>query len=123
MVSATLDVNVLVSAVISLHGVPHRIFLAWQAGHFAVITSEHAISELTVKLRLPRIGRRYRIAPDEIEWIETLLRTQARVIEVPPDAVLVVTGDPEDDTVLATARLGEVDYLVTGDAGLLALAE
>ncbi|MFN8556542.1 MAG: hypothetical protein U0531_04040 [Dehalococcoidia bacterium] len=34
---------------------------------------------------------------------------------------LTITGDPEDDAVLATARLGQVDYLVTGDRGLLAL--
>jgi predicted nucleic acid-binding protein len=32
-----------------------------------------------------------------------------------------VTGDPEDDYVLATARLARADYLVTGDKGLLAL--
>ncbi len=40
---------------------------------------------------------------------------------VPLRAVLPITGDPDDDTVLATARLGRVTHLVTGDRGLLAL--
>ena len=39
---------------------------------------------------------------------------------LPPD-IVSISGDPEDDAVLATARLGEADFLVTGDAGLLAL--
>jgi predicted nucleic acid-binding protein len=32
-------------------------------------------------------------------------------------------GDPEDDLVLASARLGGADYLVTGDRGLLDLTQ
>ena len=32
-----------------------------------------------------------------------------------------MTGDPEDDYVLATGRLARADYLVTGDRGLLDL--
>ena len=32
--------------------------------------------------------------------------------------LIQVTGDPEDDYVLATAVVGEVDYLVTGDTKL-----
>lgn len=39
----------------------------------------------------------------------------------PPDTV-VVTGDPEDDHVLATAAHGQAEYLITGDKKLLALA-
>ncbi|MGE3911651.1 MAG: putative toxin-antitoxin system toxin component, PIN family [Chloroflexota bacterium] len=35
----------------------------------------------------------------------------------------VVTGDPEDDYVLATARVGSADYLVTGDKELLGLQQ
>jgi predicted nucleic acid-binding protein len=32
-----------------------------------------------------------------------------------------ITGDPEDDYVLATARLGQAGYLVTGDRKLVEL--
>ena len=50
-----------------------------------------------------------------------VLRAQTIIVPVLPAAVVPITGDPEDDTVLATAVLGQVDSLVTGDRGLLAL--
>jgi putative PIN family toxin of toxin-antitoxin system len=121
MISAVLDVNVLVAAVISHFGVAYRLLLAWQAQQFAVITSEQIIEELGRKLRLERIGGRYGIAPEEIESVETLLRREATVVLVPAGEVRTITGDPEDDTVLATARLGRARYLVTNDGGLLSL--
>ena len=36
-----------------------------------------------------------------------------------PNEIRPVTGDSEDDAVLATARPGSAQYLVTGDTGLL----
>jgi predicted nucleic acid-binding protein len=45
------------------------------------------------------------------------------VVAVPRGAVMSVTGDPEDDLVLATARLGNAEYLVTRDHGLLRLQQ
>jgi putative PIN family toxin of toxin-antitoxin system len=120
MISVVLDVNVLVAAVISQFGLAHRLLLAWQAKQFSVVTSEHIITEVGEKLRLDRINRRYGITPDEVEALQSLLRRHATVVPLP--ALLpVVTGDPEDDAVLATARLGQAGYLVTSDTGLLAL--
>lgn len=45
------------------------------------------------------------------------------MILVPPHECRVVTGDPEDDYVLATTRLGNARYLITGDQKLLGLKE
>jgi putative PIN family toxin of toxin-antitoxin system len=120
MVGATLDVNVLVSAAISPRGVPSQILEAWQAQRFEVITSQHIIDQLVLKLRSDRIGRRYGLTVAAIRDFTAPLRRDARRIVLPPDAILPVTGDPEDDAVLATARLGQAAYLVTGDGGLLA---
>ncbi len=41
------------------------------------------------------------------------------MVPVPATEVVAVTNDPEDESVLATARLGRVKYLVTGDHGWL----
>ena len=46
---------------------------------------------------------------------------EAALVPLAPADILPITGDPDDDTVLATARPGRADYLVTGDHGLLAL--
>lgn len=123
MIRAVVDVNVVVSAVIGPFGHSRRILLSWEQGFFSSVTSEGIVTEVEVKLRLPRITRRYRITEDDARWVFGLLLTQAQPLIVPLRERRVVTGDPEDDYVLATARLASADYLVTGDAGLLALGE
>ena len=123
MIRAVIDVNVLVSAVIGLLGVPRQVVLAWQSGRFSAITAEGIIHQVEEKLRLPRIARRYQITEEDRRWIFGLLLTEAEGITVQPAERMAVTGDPEDDYVLATGRLAEADYLVTGDTGLLALAQ
>ena len=72
-------------------------------------------------MRSPRIGGRYGVTRSDVEWVRGLLLTQSKVIEIAPQDVISTTGDPEDDYVLATTRLGQADYLVTGDRGLLSL--
>lgn len=124
MIRAVLDVNVLLSAIIGPLGFSRQVVLAWQAGHFVAISSAGILSELAEKLALPRIQRRYRVeSPQDILWLQALLANQAELILVPPEERLPITGDPEDDYVLATARLAEANYLVTGDHGLLALGQ
>jgi putative PIN family toxin of toxin-antitoxin system len=119
MLRAVLDVNVLVSAAIMRRGIPHALLVAWQAGRFTMVTSEHIITQLTIKLRSDKL-RRYGLSTADIRAVTNLLRKDAIVVTVPAAEVRPVTGDPEDDVVLATARLGGANYLVTGDGGLLA---
>lgn len=124
MIRAVVDVNVLVSAILGPLGFSRQVALVWNAGRFTVIASEGIYTQLEEKLSLPRISRRYNVrTPEDIRWLQDLLRTQAELIIIPLQERLAVTGDPEDDYVLATARLGQADYLVTGDHGLLALGD
>ena len=124
MIRAVLDVNVLVSSVLGPLGFSRQIVLAWEAGQLSVIASEGIYTQLEAKLSLPRIVRRYNVdAPDDIRHLQDLLRTQAELIIIPLEERLSVTGDPEDDYVLATGRLAQADYLVTGDHGLLELGQ
>lgn len=121
MIRAVLDVNVVVSAVIGPFGYARTIATAWRAGSFSPITASGIVAEVAAKLSLPRISRRYHVTDDDVRWIVGLLRTQAEEVPVSAKDCVEVTGVPEDDYVLATARLGRADYLVTGDQGLLAL--
>ena len=50
-------------------------------------------------------------------------RTEATLVSVPPEERRPITGDPEDDYVLATGRLARASYLVTGDHDLLAIKQ
>lgn len=120
MVEVTLDVNIFVSAAISPRGLPYRLVDAWHARRFERITSQHIIDHVTLKLRSDRIGCRYGLTTAAIRAAIAPLRTDARLIVLSLAEILTVTGDLEDDAVLATARLGGAAYLVTGDAGSLA---
>jgi uncharacterized protein len=119
---ATVDVNVLLSGLINPRGAPHAVLQAWADQRFVHVTSEHIILTLAAKLATPDIARRFPALPAVAQQTLILLRTQAVVAPVPIDEVVPITGDPEDDAVLATARLGQADYLVTADRALLALA-
>lgn len=120
-IQAALDVNVFISAVISQLGIPRRIWDAWRAGRFTLISSEPIIATTATRLRLPRIARRYEVGEEQVQIFQAVVRTGATMIVLLADDVASVTGDPEDDVVLATVRLGEAGYLVTGDRGLLDL--
>ena len=123
MIRAVLDINVMVSALILSRGIPYTIWLAWQAQQFELISSDGILIELQEKLELPKISERYAISPQDISAILNLLRSQARLIQVPISEQRPVTIDPEDNLVLATGRLAQAEYLVTGDRGLLDLVE
>ncbi|MBI2761125.1 MAG: putative toxin-antitoxin system toxin component, PIN family [Chloroflexi bacterium] len=121
MPAAVLDVNVFVSAIIAPLGIPRQLWLAWQADRFSLIASEHIIITTMDRLRLPRIARRYGLTDTDAQVFGATVRAGATMVPVLPADIVHVTGDPEDDTVLATARLAQVEYLVTGDRGLLDL--
>jgi len=117
------DVNVIVSATIAPLGASRAIIMAWREGRIELVTSDGIIAEVEEKLRFPRIGGKYHLADEDIRTALATLRTQAQVVAVPLQSIRSVTGDPEDDYVLGTATEGKVDYLVTGDKGLLELGQ
>ena len=103
MIRAVLDINVIVSGLIAPLGASRRILLAWAAGAFSLVTSDGIVHEVGEKLQLPRIIRRYNVAEDDRRCAFGLLSTQAESIPVADADVQSVTGDPEDDYVLATS--------------------
>lgn len=123
MARVVLDVDVIISALIAPRGTPRALIMAWEASRYDVVASEGIIHEVLEKLSGPRIGGAYLVTAEDIRWVTALLLREADLVLVPPDAVASVTGDPEDDYVLATARIGAANALVTGDRGLLALRE
>ena len=116
---AVLDVNVLVSAVLSPQGPPARIVARWLAGEFELVVSEQLLLELERTLAYPKL--RERISQSDAAGLVELLRGIAEVAAdppVPPDR----SSDPGDDYLLA---LGESTraLVVSGDAHLLELGE
>jgi putative PIN family toxin of toxin-antitoxin system len=123
MIRAVIDANVLFSATIIARGIPYDIFGAWQNQQFSLISSERILVELQDNLRDPKQAAKYNLTEEDIQATITLVRTQSEFIAVPASEIRNITGDDEDDTVLATGRLAHAEYLVTGDRGLLDLGE
>ncbi len=120
-VSATFDANVLASAIVGLNrpgSTPGRLWTAWNAGEFVLIASDPILVELERTFRKPYFSQRLTSA--EIERALAVLRARATIITISA-VVQGVASHPEDDVVLATALSSDAEYLVTGDADLLAL--
>jgi len=106
-----LDTNILVSALITPSGVAERIYRAWRAGRFELLTCSEQLSEFRRVTRYPRV-RSY-VRPAEAGTLLNELRRLTDLIENLPrvDAV----SDPSDRFLLGLALAGRADYLVTGD--------
>ena len=113
---AVLDVNVLISALLSPSGPPAQLLLAWQAGRFELIVSPLLLAELRRALAYPKLARLVPAADADafVAWL-------SRSAVLAPDATVpppVRSVDPGDDYLLALAAEQRA-ALVSGDAHVL----
>ena len=120
MARAVLDTNVIISALISEKGAPRRIFDAWLAGRFTLVTSHSIIAEADRALHYHKIRHVYGLSEEEIATAIALLWSQGQLAS---DAYHIerASADPEDDKFLACALEGAAEFVVTGDKDLLSL--
>jgi uncharacterized protein len=114
-VRAVLDPNVLISALISPVGAPREIVTAWTQGSFDLVASPLLLDELRDVLARPRF-RRWVSTATVADYVQGL--TDAATIIDDPPLVAGLSPDPDDDYLIALARVAEADYLVSGDRHL-----
>jgi putative PIN family toxin of toxin-antitoxin system len=115
---AVLDVNVLISALLSPTGTPARVLAAWQQGQFDLIVSPQLLAELERALGYPKLRRH--IGPDEVaEFVGVLLR-EAIIERDPAEPPEIRSADPGDDYLIALAAASGA-VLVSGDDHVLSL--
>jgi putative PIN family toxin of toxin-antitoxin system len=117
-VRAVVDVNVLISALISRTGAPARLVELWLAGELELVTCETLLAELERALAHPKV--RERIAPADAERFVLVLRELADLVPDPEEMPPVRSSDPGDDYLPALAAR-ERAQLVSGDEHLLSL--
>jgi uncharacterized protein len=120
MISAVVDANVFVSAVLSPAGAPAQVLNAWRGGRFVLVLSFAILEEIYRVLHYPKIALRHRWTEAQIRTFVDLLASQA---SIPPGALTltVIKDDPADNRYLECAVEGHADVLVTGDQLLLNL--
>lgn len=117
---AVLDVNVLISAVLSPAGTPARLVLAWETGAFELIVSPALLAELARALAYQKV-RRHVPATDADAYVAWLERSASAVPD-PDGPPPVRSVDPGDDYLIALAA-NQRAILVSGDHHLLAMAD
>jgi len=119
-VRAVVDVNVLISGVLSAKGASSEILRASRDGLFELVVSELLLAELKRALSYPRL--RKRMPPEKAAAFVNWVRDHGTVAEDPAGPPPVGSRDPDDDYLLALA-ISQRAYLVTGDQDLLVLSD
>jgi len=113
-----LDSNILISALISPHSYPHRIYNAWLENSFELVTCQEQIEEIRQVSRYQKFAKI--LQPHRVGLMLNNMRL-ATVVENLPSGSDYETADPNDSWLLALADKSQAHYLVTGDkrAGIL----
>ena len=113
-----LDVNVLVSALLSRTGAPARLIGLWLEGAFELVVSEDLLAELSRAFAYPKL--REHISREDAAGFIALLRSTASMAADAerPDHI---SRDPGDDYLVALAQ-ASASILVSGDRHLPVLA-
>lgn len=117
---AVVDVNVLISGVLSAKGSSAEILRASRDGQFELVVSELLLAELKRTLAYPRL--RKHIPSEKAAAFANWVRDHGSLAEDPVSAPPVGSRDPDDDYLLALA-IDRRAYLVTGDKDLLVLSD
>ncbi len=115
---AVVDVNVIVSALLSRNGSPAEVLRAWQQGRFEMVVSPLLLAELERALGYPKLRRR--IPPGDAEAVVDWISRAGSLVSDPLDQPPVRSVDPGDDYLLALAA-SESAVIVSGDDHLLSL--
>lgn len=116
-----LDTNVLVSGIAYPASMPGKIVGAWRQGALEVVLSRHILEELARVL--PRLNDKLNWQPADFADLIDILAQQADLVEPEPIADASAVRDPGDIPILGTLIASKADYLLTGDADLLAVAD
>ncbi len=121
MIRVVLDTNIVISGTL-WSGTPSLIMQAiWQV-QIKPVTSEVLLDELRDVLERPKFSERLILIGKTSRQIVEDFATHADVIEV-EKIERTVMADEDDDQVLACAKTGHVDYVVSGDPHLLDLLQ
>ena len=117
---AVVDVNVLISGVLSAKGSSAEILRAARDGQFELVVSELLLAELARALAYPKL--RKRIPAEKAAGFVNWVRGHGTLGEDPAGPPPVGSRDSGDDYLLALA-VSRRAYLVTGDQDLLVLSD
>lgn len=103
------DTNILISALLSLHGAPFRCLALARFGHVESVICDPILDEFTGKLQT-----KFGYAPAQAQAAAAEIRQFSRLVTI-TQRLQVVAADPKDDKVIECAVAGGATHIVTGD--------
>lgn len=119
--NAVIDASVLVSAFLFPESIPAQVLALGDQGMCALHASEILIEEVRRALQKPKLIRNYAYSTHEAETWMLSLRDRLFIIEHPLPIIENGCRDPDDDHVLAAAKVSGARAIITGDLDLLSL--
>ena len=116
------DTNILISGTIAESGFPARIVDAAITGRIQFVVSAILVDEYLEVIERPHIARKYPQIQERVDKIRRYLHLDTIFVTGIPSAP-IVSGDPDDDFILACVEEGRAHYVVLGDHHLLDLHE
>ena len=116
-----LDTNAAVSALL-WHGTPGRLINAAESKTVFLFTSAPLLSELRGVLERDKFAKQLEARGLRVEEVFEGYAALAAIV-TPAVISPIISKDPSDDTVLATALAAQADAIVSGDAHLLNLKQ
>jgi uncharacterized protein len=115
-----LDCNIFVSALLVPGSGPAQLLDLARERKIELLVSPPILSEIARVMRYPKIQKRHRLSPEQLD---DLIASYAGFATVTPGKrrVKVVHEDPSDNIYLECALEGEADFIVSGDKHLLDL--
>ena len=112
-----LDTNILISA-LGWPGKPKVIFEKCLHGELELVISPNQIEELERVMNYPK----FNFTEEQKAMFISIIFEIEKMVEI-TGKINVIVEDPDDNTILETAIVGNVQYLISGDPHLLKLKE
>lgn len=110
-----LDTNILIRANPKGRGPARELLEKTIFGDHILVTSDFLLQEVARVLAYPRIEKRWRLHPREVEHYLQALASWSEVVK-PHPGIPIIAKDINDDPIIYTAVTGKADVLCTLDA-------
>lgn len=118
---AIVDTNVWISGALNKDGVPAKVIDAWLNSQFELMMSPDLLGEIQRVFMYPRILKSKSYDSDRIHRLLESVERTAHMIDAEVTQADFIVRDPKDRMILALARVGGADYIVSGDDDLHAV--
>jgi len=117
-----IDTNILLSGLMLPNSIPGKIVQAWRLNLIELVLSQFQLDEMGRVLTYPKIQKRLNWGQTETaQFLQQIFLRSHYLGEI--ETIAVVPADANDNLILSAYLIGQANYLITGDKGLLALRD